>query len=142
MRENLDALARNAEAVEERLRADDPETATALRNMLRQVQREQLEENMQKSKQALDQGWLDHAQRLEEEILSTMERLETQRRAWQHNAGADDGERLARSLEDVQNLMRQLQDLQARAEQQQGRNPQQGQNPHQPSRSSRSAGGR
>lgn len=128
MLDNLDRLMDQAEAVEERVRQEDQELATALRNMIQQARREGLEENMLNSRDALEQGWLDYAQRLEEEIETTLEGMEAQRRAFENTLPVTEEEELAQSLDDLRALTRQLEDLQAQAErmqQQQGR--QQGQ---------------
>ncbi len=117
--DNLEQLESQARAVQERIRQEDPELATAIRNMLQQMQRERLEEKMLNSEDAIEQGWLDYAERLEEEILAALDKLETQRRAFERSLPVAEEEHLARALEDVRDLMRQLQEMQARAQGQQ-----------------------
>ena len=128
MLDNLDRLMEQSEAVQERLQQDDQALATALRNMIQQARREHLEENMLNSRDALEQGWLDYAQRLEEEIQATLERMETHRRAFENTLPITEEEQLARSLEDLRALTQQLEALQAQAERmQQQQGGQQGQ---------------
>ena len=100
----------------QRVQQDDQALATALRNMTQQARREHLEENMLNSRDALEQGWLDYAQRLEEEIQATLERMETHRRAFENTLPITEEEHLARSLEDLRALTQQLEELQAQAE--------------------------
>ncbi len=121
MIDNLEQLDAQAQAVQERIRQDDPELATAIRNMLQQARRERLEANMLNSEDAIEQGWLDYANRLEDEIQTALEKMETQRRAFDRSLPVGEEEQLARALEDVRDLMRQLEDVQRRAAGQQGR---------------------
>lgn len=139
MRDNLEQLTEQAEAIEESVRDDDPELASAIRNALQQMKRDDLEGKMEASERALNQGWLDYAERMEDEIQAAIERLETQRRAFESSLPQTEEEQLARALEDVRDLMQQMQEMQNQAQNQQGQpspngnqqNPEaQGQNPN------------
>ncbi|MFQ5571216.1 MAG: DUF4175 family protein [Rhodothermales bacterium] len=131
MLDNLERLMDQAEAVQERIQQDDPELARTVRNILQQVRRERLEENMRNSEEAIEEGWLDYAERMEDEILATIERLETQRRAFEQSLPLTDEEQLTRSLEEIRNLMRQFEQMQNQAQAGQQGNPNEQQNQQQ-----------
>ena len=129
-RETLEALERRREANLERLRGfveqieeaepdlreDDPAAASALRSMLQRMRREEIGQNMENSAEALRQGWLDYAARTQDEILSTLERLERDRRSLDRSLPPDESEQLARSMRDADELQRAIDNLRRDAE--------------------------
>ena len=129
LREALDEIRQQAEAVEERTAREDPELAAAARNAVQQMRRQALEEKMESQERALEQGWLDRAGRQQEEIATSLERMEESMRTFDGGLPVTEEEQLARALDDVRALQEQLDDLQrqqAASSQEQG-SQQQGQ---------------
>ena len=127
LREQLDAVREQAEALEERTRREDPELAAAARNAVQRMRRDALEEKMRDSEQALSQGWLDQARRLEEQITSSLEGMEASMRTFEGGVPVSEEEQLARALADVRALQEQLDNLQQGDSLQQSGGAQQGQ---------------
>ncbi len=130
VREDVRDLDEAAEALEARVRDEDPELATAIREARKQMQRDRLEEALAGSEQALEQGWLDRAERLEGAIMNAFDNLDTMRRSLESSAPMGDDERLADALNEVRALQRQLEEAQ-RGAQQSPQGEQQGQQPGQ-----------
>ena len=122
--EALRELSDQIEELEADVRSEEPSVASALRNMLQRMRREELSENMTNSREALRQGWLDYAERTQDEIQETMGRMEPQRRALDEMMPPSDEERVARALRDAEELQAALDAMQRAAGAQQG--PQQG----------------
>lgn len=114
--DNLEDLERQAEALEARARAEDRDLASAARNLVQQMRREELEQEMEDSREALEKGWLDYAARLEEEIQAGMERMETQMRELAGRLPQTDDEKVARSLQDLRDLMQQMEAIREQQE--------------------------
>ena len=107
--------------------ADEPELASAARNLRQGLRRESLDQQMEDSESAIQRGWLDNAQRRQESIQQGMERLEEEMRAFEGHLPVTDEERLARSVESLRQLERDLQRLRQESQaQNQGQNPGQG----------------
>ncbi|NND73209.1 MAG: hypothetical protein HKN43_16670 [Rhodothermales bacterium] len=111
MVENLDRLVENAEQVVESVREEEPELSAELQNILRQIERDGLEQNMLDSREALRQGWLEYAERKEEMIMRTVDDIETRRRALDFSLAPSEEERLSQSIEDTRDLRQQLQEI-------------------------------
>ena len=111
IRDGLDRLDRQAEDLAGR-DADQPELATAARNLRQDLRREALDEQMEDSEQALERGWLDHALRREEGIQQSMERMDEAMQAFDGHLPVTDEERLTRSLDELRELERDLRALQ------------------------------
>ncbi len=127
---NQEALQRLSDQIEELeadVRSEDPSVASALRNMLQRMRREELSENMTNSREALRQGWLDYAERTQDEIQETMGRMEPQRRALDEMMPPSDEERVARALRDAQELQDALDAMQRQAAGERGQEGQEGQ---------------
>jgi len=110
LRETLDDLDQNAEDLAER-GAEDPELASAARNLRQSLRREALDEQMERAGQALERGWLDRARRQEESIDESMQRVEDAMRAFEDQLPVTDEERLMRSLDALRELEREMQAL-------------------------------
>jgi len=110
LRETLDDLDRNAEDLAER-GAEDPDLASAARNLRQSLRREALDEQMERSEQALERGWLGRARRQEESIDESMQRVEDAMRAFEEQLPVTDEERLMRSLDALRALEREMQAL-------------------------------
>ncbi|MEZ4699328.1 MAG: DUF4175 family protein [Rhodothermales bacterium] len=115
MRNNLDRLKRQAESLEAGIREEDPEAATTLRNMLQQMRRDDLEKNMDDSQTALDRGWVDFAERVQDKIDESLRGLTTQARELQENLPQTDEDQLRRALSDLQDIRERMQEAQERA---------------------------
>lgn len=129
MRNNLDRLKRQAESLEAGIREEDPEAATTLRNMMQQMRRDDLEKNMDDSQSALERGWIDFAERIQDAIDESLRGLTTQARELQENLPQTDEDQLRRALADLQDIRERMEEAQERAGQQgqQSQNPQQSQ---------------
>ncbi|MEX0600748.1 MAG: hypothetical protein WD205_08915, partial [Rhodothermales bacterium] len=112
-RSNREALERFRELVERvaEEHADTPEIASAARNLRQGLRREALEEQMDDSERAIVRGWLDNAERRQESIRRGMERLEQEMRAFEGQLPVTDEERLARSMQSLRELERELERL-------------------------------
>ncbi len=132
MRNNLDRMKRQAESLEAGIREEDPEAATTLRNMMQQMRRDDLEKNMDDSQSALERGWIDFAERIQDSIDESLRGLTTQARELQENLPQTDEDQLRRALADLQDIRERMEEAQERAGQQgQPSQSQQSQNPQQ-----------
>ncbi len=118
-RETLERLDEQAEALAGRS-SDDPELDAAARRLRQRLRREALDEHMQASEESLRRGWLDRAQRREDAIREGLGRLEEEMRAFEEHLPLTDEERLARSLNELHELERELRSLE---EQMSGESP-------------------
>ena len=116
MMAKLDQFERQAEAVEGAARNDDPDVASDIRNMLQQIKRDELEKKMEDSDKALDNGWLDYAERLEGEIEASMDRMATQMQELQEQLPQTDEEELRRALSDLQNIRERLESMERQSQ--------------------------
>lgn len=105
-----------AEAVEKSTRAEDPDVASSIRNMLQQMRRDELEQKLEDSEKALTNRWLDYAEQLEEEIQTGMERMQTQMRELENTLPQTDEEQLRRALSDLQDLQESLEEMEAQSQ--------------------------
>lgn len=137
-RENLRAqfnqFKNQAEAVEKSTRTEEPDVASSIRNMLQQMRRDELEQKLEDSEKALANRWLDYAERLEDEIQTGLERIETEMRALESALPQTDEEQLRRALSDLQDLRSSIEQMEAQATGQPGQSPGQssGQSSEQP----------
>ena len=117
MTSRLEQFERQAEAVEEATRSEDTEVASSMRNLVRQMRRDELEKKMEDSQKALDSGWLDFAERVQEDIESSMERMSTQVRELQNQLPQTDEEQLRRAMADLQDLRERIEAMENQATQ-------------------------
>ena len=94
-----------------------------LRNLQQQIQRDDLAGDMASSYRALRNGWLDSAQRLEEEILDDLANLDESRRALAQSLPVTEEEALASTLREIQDLQDQIRSLESGAERLRGSDP-------------------
>ncbi len=124
LQQQLEALEQQAQDLEAGSQQQQPDIANKARNLRQQMNREELDEQMRQSEAALEQGWLDYARALEEDIQRSMGRMERQVRDLAQGLPRTPEEELADALDEVRQLMQQMQDLQAQAETaQQGQQP-------------------
>ena len=117
LRAKFDQFEGQAKAVEKSTRTDDPEVASAIRNMLQQMRRDELSKKLEDSEKALENRWLDFAERLQEEIETSMERMETQMRSLENQLPQTDEEQLRRALSDLQTLRESIEQMESQATQ-------------------------
>ena len=110
--EDLERVIEQAESLEEA----DSDAATAARNLTREFHRSAIREDMQNSDQALRNGWMPTARRIEEEITSDLESLEAARRELTEALPLTQEESLARSIDDLQRLQSEIRELETQAE--------------------------
>ncbi len=103
------------EAARMEAQSQDPEMTASLRNLQQQVRRDDLAGDMASSYRALRNGWLESAQRLEEEILRDLANLDESRRALEQSLPVTEEESLAATLREVQDLQEQLRRLESDA---------------------------
>jgi len=116
--EDLEKLDEQAEAVEQITRREAPEISTTLRNFRRNLELEEIENNIQASKRAIQQGWLEYARAKENEIQESIDRLEGQIRKLENELPMTEEERLNRSLKDVRELLQKYNEITTEAQQQ------------------------
>ena len=109
-----------AEDMQQEARAEDAALATTLRNLIQQAERDRILDRMLDSRQAIRNGWMDSAARIEEDILASLERLEEERRTLESSLPVTEEETLARTLDDLRNLEAELQQLEAQASRMRG----------------------
>ena len=120
----MDALHQSLEeAARMERQTEDPDLRTQLRNLQQQVLRDDLTGDMESSYRALRNGWLDSAQRLEEEILDDLAGLEDARRQLAASLPVTEEEALANALREVRELEEELQNLESNAERLRGGEP-------------------
>lgn len=115
LRAKFDQFESQAEAVEKSTRSEDPEVASGIRNMLQRMRRDEMEKKLEDSEKALANRWLDYAERLEEEIQTGFERMETQMRELENTMPQTDEEQLRRALSDLQNLRNRIEQMEEQA---------------------------
>ncbi|HEX7070491.1 MAG TPA: DUF4175 family protein [Rhodothermales bacterium] len=108
VREEVDRLREQAEALSN---GQNQDLAAAAREVQRAMQRRGLDEQLDESEQALRRGWLDSAIRRQEPIRQGMESLEEALRAFDEHLPGTEEENLARSLETLRELERELRAL-------------------------------
>ena len=109
--ENLEMLEEQARSIEQLTRREEPDVSKNMRNLRSGIQREEIERNMQESKNILEQGWLLYANLKEEEIQESLERLDSQVRTLENAIPVTDLERLNRNIEDARALIDKYNDL-------------------------------
>ena len=112
MRTALQRVRQQAEALEEASREEDSQLSSSLRNMMRGIDRDELEKKMEDSEQALERGWIDLADRLEDEIDTALEKVATQARGLEDRLPQTDEEEVRKALADLQSLRESIEDMQ------------------------------
>ncbi len=110
----LERLEREAQRLSEG-QTTNQELAAAARNIRQAIQREAVDDQMRDSEEAIRRGWLDNARRRQESIARGIERLEEPVRALDEQLPVTDEERLARSLDALQELEEELRGLEREA---------------------------
>ena len=110
--EDLEEILEQAEMLE----SSNSEAQLTARNLRQEFHRSALPEDMQNSGQALRNGWMPTARRIQEEIAEDLEGLRAIQRELSESLPITEEETLSRSLEDLEQLRSELQDLEAQAE--------------------------
>ena len=98
------------------LESSNSEAQLAARNLRQEFHRSALPEDLQNSEQALRNGWMPTARRIQEEIAEDLEGLNAIQRELSASLPMTEEETLRRSLEDLEQLRSELHDLEAQAE--------------------------
>lgn len=114
--ENLRNLEEQVEAVRQRALADDPDVARELQDLQQELRRQNLQRMMQQSEQALEQGWLDYAGRVGEEIQDGLRDVDNEMQGVRSALPQSDGEQVAQALEEVREMVEEFSELQAQAQ--------------------------
>ena len=109
--EDLENIMEQAEMLEN----SNSEAQLAARNLRQEVHRRALQEDMQNSQQALRNGWMPTARRIQEEINEDLEGLKAIQRELRESLPVTEEEALSRALDDLEQLRNELQDLEAQA---------------------------
>ena len=112
IREGLERLERDAAAL---AGGQDQDLASAAREIQRGIRRNALDENLQESEDALRRGWLDNARRRQDVIRRGMDELDEAMQALDGQLPVGEEEQLARALESVRELERDLRALEQQA---------------------------
>ncbi len=109
--EDLEDLTAQTSDIEEQARQQNPEIATQIRNLENDIEEQQIENYMNLSREWIDQGYLDSATMLEEEIQAALDQLESEMDALTERIPPTEEEMLSRSLEDVREMVDRFEDL-------------------------------
>ena len=110
--ESLENILEQTEMIE----SSNSEAQLAARNLRQEIYRSALQEDMQNSQQALRNGWMPTARRIQEEITEDLENLKAIQRELSDSLPVTEEEMLSRSLEDIERLRSEMQDLEAQAD--------------------------
>ncbi len=110
--ENLEKLEDAAAIIEQNNRRENPKVSNDIRNFQKVLEEENLEQKMEESERAIDNGWLNYANFIEEEIKSGMQKLENRLRNLESELPMAEEEKLGRNLEDAQELLTKLEEIQ------------------------------
>ncbi len=110
--ENLEEILEQAGMLE----SSNSEAQLAARNLRQEFHRSALPEDLQNSERALRNGWMPTARRIQEEIAEDLEGLNAIQRELSASLPMTEEETLRRSLEDLEQLRSELQDLDTQAE--------------------------
>ncbi|MCY4204257.1 MAG: hypothetical protein OXE92_00860 [Bacteroidetes bacterium] len=110
--ERLENILEQAEMIE----SSNSEAQLTARNLRLEIFRRALQEDMENSQRALHGGWMPTARRIQEEITEDIEGLKSLQRELIESLPITEEERLSRSLEDLEQLRREAQDLEAQAQ--------------------------
>ena len=116
IQDDLERILREARDLERQAQYQDQELATALRNLQQQAMRGRLSDHMRDSRDALRNGWTETADRIEDEILEGLRRLDEPREALAQGLPVTEEEELARNLNDLQSLRSELERLEAQSQ--------------------------
>lgn len=109
--EDLEDLTAQISAIEEQSLQQNPEIATQMRNLENDIQEEEIEDNMNRSRDWIDRGYVNIANMLEEEIQAALDQLESEMDALSEGIPPTEEEMLSRSLEDVREMVDRFEDL-------------------------------
>ncbi len=100
----------------EMLESSNSEAQITARNLRQEFHRSALAEDIQNSEQALRNGWMSTARRIQEEIAEDLEGLKAIQRELNESFPVTEEENLIRSLDDIEALRSELQNLESQAE--------------------------
>lgn len=114
--ENLRNLEEETEAVRQRALADDAELAQEIKDLQQELRRQNVERMMQNAERALEQGWLDYANRVGEEIQEGLGKVDNEMRSLRSMLPQSEGEQVTQALDEVRDMLESFEELQAQAQ--------------------------
>ncbi|MFC1477010.1 DUF4175 family protein [candidate division KSB1 bacterium] len=105
IQQQLRELQEQSAQIEQQTRTEDPETAAGMRNFRNSVQREELEQAMDMSRNMIEWGLLNNALSREEEIRTSLEKLDETVDRLVETLPLTEEEQLQRDLEEAQELI-------------------------------------
>ncbi|MBT5873397.1 MAG: hypothetical protein HOH43_08250, partial [Candidatus Latescibacteria bacterium] len=124
---DLDRLKDDLEFLSGRSASDQPQSAEALRKALRDIDEENLEQKIDRSKRLLQPNSLERSVKTEQDLAQQMEELADQIRSAQDQFTVPDRDQLAREQDQTREAMSEFQDLQRSLNRMQRRSPLPGQ---------------
>jgi DNA repair exonuclease SbcCD ATPase subunit len=115
---DLKEIKKQAENIEGITRREDPDIATIMRNFQKDLQRENLEQNLEETKNIIRLGWFLYAQIQEREIQDSINRLRGQVRKLEDILPMTEEEQINRSLNDIRELLQKYNEIEEIARQQ------------------------
>ncbi len=100
-----------ASVIEEQSLQQNQEIATQMKNLENTIQREEIENNMNFSRELMDRGYINSANILEEEIQASLDNLENEMDALSAGVPPTEEEALSRSLEDIREMRDRFEDI-------------------------------
>ncbi len=110
--QDLEEILEQAELLE----SSDSDAQIVARNLRQEVYRSALREDIQNSQQAIRNGWMPTARRIQDEITEDLVGLEIIAQELSESLPVTEEEQLSRSLEDIVRLRNEVKDLEAQAE--------------------------
>ncbi|MCP4725144.1 MAG: hypothetical protein GY863_08915 [bacterium] len=129
---DLEKIEEDAAVIEDNNRRENPKVSNDLRNFQKVLDEEKLRQKMSESDRAIENGWLNYANFIEDEIKNGINKLENRLKNLESELPMAEEEQLTRKLDDAKELLTKLEDIQdqmSNSRQQQGNQDQQSQQP-------------
>ncbi|GAB5521077.1 MAG: hypothetical protein RhofKO_33280 [Rhodothermales bacterium] len=129
----LEALKQDVETARQQREDEDATVGRALRRVEQELERQQLDPNLRRTQEALEQGWIEQAARSQENVQAGLDRVRRDMDDLRRQLPMGRGEQAEQNMEAMREIMRQVDALRADVGQE-GQQPQgesqQGQNPN------------
>ena len=117
MQERAEQLESKARVVREQAEGEEAEVAQAAEDLVQRMQDQNLREQIQQARRALEGGNLDEAAEREEELRAGLQQLGDAMQNLQDQTPLSEQDQLAQTLQQVEDIRRQLEQLQNEAQQ-------------------------
>ncbi|MFC1563395.1 hypothetical protein ACFL6G_00600 [candidate division KSB1 bacterium] len=109
--EDLEKIEDQAKSVEETNRRENPRVANDIRNFQRTLEDEKLIQKMEESERAIENGWLNYANFIEDEIKMGIAKLENRLRNVESELPMAEEEKKIRNLDQTRELLTRLEEI-------------------------------